>query len=237
MPLKYDVVVPLGMNCCVAFQLRHRGLRQYALPFDWVLMRGRESVRYMAHGFSNRFESLALRENLLPAIGPYWGPHCRYDRTNGFYFLHHFSGDFDQPGVYEAMYSKLRTRIDRLFCVLSKARTALVVMALLEPVPGETIGELEDALRQAFPSTCFTFRFVQFMANEYGLPDGDKFVAVNRRQSDYDMNITSAEWSFLDDVDIPRRKMARCDKIVRKVYKWAKKRLAAYGIGSMRDLP
>ena len=233
--MKYDVVVPLGMNCCSAFQLRHRGLRQYALPFDWVLMQGQESVRYMAHGFSNRFASLALKENLMPAVGPHWDPRSRYDRTNGFYFLHHFSGDFDRPGVYEAMYAKLRSRIDRLFCVLSHARTALIVMALLEPISVEIIEELKESLRQAFPDTCFTFRFVQFMANEYGLPDGDEFVAVNRRQSDYDMNFTSAEWSFLDDVDTPRRKMSRYDKIVRKVYKWARKRLVAYGIGSMRS--
>ena len=62
---KYDLICSLGGSCAAAHNLRIRGLRNAAYPFDWTYFTSDEAIYQLAEGFKNKFEKYMLKENLV----------------------------------------------------------------------------------------------------------------------------------------------------------------------------
>lgn len=94
----YDLIVSLGGNCSAAAQLNMRGLRQEALPFDWVYVVDERPFIWLAEHVGDRWRDLCLKENLqeiTPGHAEWSAEHAdrvQYvDRESGYRFVNHFN--------------------------------------------------------------------------------------------------------------------------------------------------
>ena len=110
-PQKYDLIASLGGNRAAAAQLRMRGLRPFALPFDWLLMEDVRTMEYLPKGFSNGFSDFCLKDNLRLLKEDYCTGTAKFkysDELTGWCFLHHFHGDVNSTDSYEKTTGRLR---------------------------------------------------------------------------------------------------------------------------------
>lgn len=52
---RYDLICSLGGNCSVAHNLLYRGLRKFALPFDWTYFEDISAIYKLAESFEVKF--------------------------------------------------------------------------------------------------------------------------------------------------------------------------------------
>jgi hypothetical protein len=131
---KYDVIFSLGGNCCVAHNLRVRGLRQVSLPFDWCYMKTTRPIEYLCEGFKNNFQDFLLKENLVPLTGEeYNNSHtnkAQYkDIHTGYYWVNHFPLGKDLSESYVEVYTKIRRRLDRLLSLIENGQHILCLFS------------------------------------------------------------------------------------------------------------
>lgn len=57
----YDNIISLGGNCSAASQLKQRGLRLQAMPFDYFFLRNEEDLKKAIFALKNNFENCFLK--------------------------------------------------------------------------------------------------------------------------------------------------------------------------------
>lgn len=239
-PQKYDLIASLGGNCAAAAQLRMRGLRPFALPFDWLLMEDVRTMEYLPKGFSNGFSDFCLKENLLLLKEDYGTGTAKFkyrDRLTGWCFLHHFHDDINCTDAYEKTAERLRRAIGRFFDAIRKSKNVLFVLSTAFPYDLAIAEDMASSIRSQFPDKNIDFHLVQFNA-KFENPEtlgerikspyctGEKW--ARNVNWGYELDKTSYEWQFLDDLELvsfPRKQIAGMDKIRYKIWKHLSNRL------------
>lgn len=243
---EYDSIVSLGGFCGAAAQLRIRGLRTCSMPFDWLYMESEESIKYLARAFQNDFKDFCLKENLaLVPQSQDLGGVAKYkyrDSLSKFVFIHHFHESIDKGG-YEKTYSTIKRRVDRFLSAFKPGKSVLLILATRFEYDLSLAARLLDSIREKFPGTSVDLHVIQFAAKlsdplalgekiplEYPF-SGEKY---SRPQGEYDINYTSSEWAFLDQVRLRNHeypKMRGFAKFKFKLWKSLSKYLRNEGYG------
>lgn len=198
----YDLVASLGGNCSAAHNLRFRGMRHCAYPFDWVAMSSGKCVAYLAQGFRNGFRDFMLEENCELVPGNAAHRIVVKDSASGFLFPNHFSRE-DFRAEFPAVAAKMKRRLGRLLSDLAHAKSALLVLAAELPFAVDDLRALESAIRESFPNLKADIRALQFGAESDSAERPLERVDLCRYRrpiNDYDFYKTNFEWAFLDDI-------------------------------------
>lgn len=226
----YDLIVSLGGNCSAASQMRMRGLRFFSLPFDWLFMEDTRPIEYLANGFENGFSDFMLKENLVLHNDDWQGGVAKYkykDAHTGFCFIHHFHKSIDEPGGYEAAASVMRHRINRLMSKIGLSSRILLILTTDFPFDVALAEKMIAKIRSQYPDKEIDFHMMQFgVVFDDPAIAGRKFVGMpftgglySRAKSTYDLEKTSAEWAFLDEITLSGHSIPTIDGINKFRYK------------------
>lgn len=230
MKKEYDLIVSLGGNCSAALQIRMRGLRVFSLPFDWLFMEDPRPIEYLADGFEKGFSDFMLKENLLPHTDGWQGGVAKFkykDAHTGFCFIHHFHKSIDEPGGYEAVASVMRHRINRLMSKIGLSSRILLILTTDFPFDVALAEKMIAKIRSQYPDKEIDFHMMQFgVVFDDPAIAGRKFVGMPftgglyaRAKSSYDIEKTSAEWAFLDEVALSGRRVLDINGMNKFLYK------------------
>lgn len=206
----YDLIVSLGGNCSAAAQLRIRGLRHMALPFDWLYIVDERPLIWLADHVADNWELLCLKENLMeitPDHSEWTDEHldcAKYvDVESGYRFINHFKASADFEEEYLRVCETLRRRIERLVSICRHGRV-LFLLATEIRVSDAVLERVLSAFGGAFPASHFELRYLHFGSDEWMERDcgAVHIVEIGRRQNRYDFVKTNFEWAFLDDVRV-----------------------------------
>lgn len=214
----YDLVVSLGANCSAAAQLRIRGLRHVALPFDWLYVVDERPFVWLADHVSDNWAALCLKENLseITPDHPEWNSEhldrVKYvDSESGYRFVNHFNASVDHEEEYLRVYGTLRRRIERLVSICQGGGGHILFLLATEVRVSEaTLAHVLSAFERRFPTTHFSLRYLHFGTGQYGECDSGAvhISEIGRRQNRYDFVKTNFEWVFLDEIrvkEMPRQ--------------------------------
>lgn len=241
----FDAIVSLGGFCGAAMQLRARGLRPYALPFDWTVMDGPETIRYLTRAFKDGFDDFLLEDNLVDLVWHGEAGVTKYkyrDRVSGYGVIHHFHKSLADGG-WAPVHAVMTRRIGRLLRLFENGGRILLILATpfeYDPVLAE---DLLYALREKYPQTAFELQVMQYGAT-FADPEvlAAKWPASRpffgggryaRKTCVYDLSRTSHEWSFLDDLSLSSEgaEMRGAVRLVYKLWKSLSKYLMKKGYG------
>ena len=244
---EYDLIVSLGGNCSVAFQLRHRGKRPFSLPFDWALMSDDLPIRYLSQAFKTQFDNFLQYEKVEEFESPaneFGRMTLRVrDAVSGYKFIHHFFGRQLNREIFEKGRAIIRKRIDRLYEKLVKSKRVLFVLLTAFTFDDILVKELRNGIVEAFPGMEVELRVMQFGA---ALPfvkiedDGLLRIYGHARSfsSVYDCQLTATEWRWMDRLRVKslpmpeeRRKQSIWIKWKFKIWKHLGKSLELDGAG------
>lgn len=246
MDKQYDSIVSLGGFCAPAIQMRARGLRACAMPFDWLLMTSDASVKWFANAVSTDFNGLCLKENLqlLPKCGTGSAPFRYLDIASGMIFKHHFHKPIEAGG-YAEVFETLQRRLRRFKALFVPNKSVLLILATTFPYEWNIADRILQAFRTRYPQTKVDLHVIQFagcLEHPSSIserpPDGSSFTGLRcaRRHGDYDLNYTSSEWAFLDEISIKGRSLPRLhgwSKFKFKLWKAFSKSLRDNGYGCL----
>lgn len=200
-PLKVDMICSIGGDCIAASQQKLRGLRPYALPFDWCFSDGAEAVRNFAGQLECGFSGFALRPNLMSIPGVKFG---YKDRATGYNFMHHFHAPLETAGEYERFREVLTRRINRLYSEIERSETVLFLLSRTFKMEEGCLDAVEDVCRRKWPQKKFFFAMATYNSLPSGVwTTGSRIVVrIPRDRNAYDMKEKVFEWSFLDNVSL-----------------------------------
>ena len=207
----YDLVVSLGANCTAAAQLRIRGLRHVALPFDWLYVVDERPFVWLADHVSDNWSGLCLKENLseITPDHPEWNSEhldrVKYvDAESGYRLVNHFNASIDNEEEYLRVYGTLRRRIERLVSICQGGGDILFLLATEVRVQEATLAHVLSAFQRRFPAAHFSLRYLHFGTGESGERDSGSIhiSEIGRHQNRYDFVKTNFEWAFLDEVRV-----------------------------------
>lgn len=205
---KFDLICSLGGNCSVAHNLEYRGLRKFALPFDWTYFKNEDAIYKLAECFIDGFKNFLLKENLQELKGSeYNNVHpnkAQYmDCRTGFYWVNHFDNKIeDFPDEYKKVKEKIDRRIERLKFCLEKSNKILFVLSTTFDISTESIQYLSNILEKLYPGKNFYFKVIIFSSKENHIltTNNIEIDYYERNTNDYDFTKTNYEWSFLDNL-------------------------------------
>ena len=209
----YDAVLPLGGGCPISFQLAHRGKRLFATPLDWTLIPDRRGIDYLPTGIRTDFKDLLRRENLIVCAKQRvekgrltWSYE---DTLSGFQFVHHFHGDIADFCVYDHVWKVHTRRLRRMLDFIESNKRILFVLNTKFEFDTEAAVRIYDALEHRFARTQVQLLVMQFNANHPRREEVRPGLVVERFARPindvYDMTMTTAEWEFLDWIELPGR--------------------------------
>lgn len=241
----YDAIVSLGGNCAAASQLRIRGLRPYALPFDWTYMDGPETITWLARGFRNGFSDFCLQKNLIPIVREDFSgiaPFRYKDCVSGYNFIHHFWKDAKTEEGYKSAYNVLRRRVDRLLEVVKRSRSLLFVLGTDFEYDPLLASDFLETLRKDYSDKIIDMHVIQcqvIFINPLAIAEkwpSDMPFAGGRyaeSMSSYDYSKTDSKWGFLDSLMLANgnvsKKIGRFDGIKYRIWKHLSKSLRDNG--------
>lgn len=108
-------LVPLGYFCSVAMELERVGLRQFSLPFDWIIS---EDFNKVLYEIENGFEHFLDKNSFCQEYDV--NPEYYYNEAAGLHFYHDFNPykSFDEQ--YENFEKKYKKRIKRFFEIIKQ---------------------------------------------------------------------------------------------------------------------
>ena len=243
----YDAIVPLGGNCAVASQLRHRGKRLLSLPLDWTLMQDDQPLEYLPTGIRTRFADMCLRENLSEFEAPTheFGKLALHvlDSATGFRFIHHFHATLADDSEYERVYKTQQRRIERMYQLIESSRHVLFVLETAFEYDIALAERIFSTLAETFPSVEIELYVMQFAASacsERVLHNGLMRVSTFKRPINvvYDNQFTGHEWCWMDRLKVGNaplpEEVRKRNRLLRMVFHWwfsVGKRLERCGAG------
>lgn len=147
LPQPFDAIINLGGECQVAYQMRLHGIRNEALPFDWIITPVAGLKKILEEQFAQ-----FLNPNHLIFVANEKSTYV-YDTHYGIRFLHDFKLVPDFMKEYEKIYSIYARRIERFLQLLHESKQALFIRK--NSTKQEAI-ELRDLLKRLCPDNNFT---------------------------------------------------------------------------------
>ena len=199
--LTVDMICSLGGDCIAASQQKLRGLRPYALPFDWCFADGETAVVNLARQLRCRFAGMALKENLRPIQGIKNG---YKDIATGYNFIHHFKSAIEEPGEYERFREVFDRRVNRLVEGIERSSEILFIVSRVYRLHTGCLREFGKVCHELWPGKRFHFILATYNSNESVVQhDGEMMVVrIARDRTSYDVKEKVFEWSFLDNVKL-----------------------------------
>lgn len=171
----YDLIVSLGGNCAAAYQMKRRGLRPFALPFDYLFMNSQKTIRYLSEGFKNGFKDFCLKENLREmtpqekaAAGGDKDKFKYNDTLTDYGFIHHFKHSIADKNGYEETAAVFRRRINRLFDKINESKKILFLLETHFSYDISLAKSLRDAVQALYPDKEIYWEIIQFSSNTGG---------------------------------------------------------------------
>lgn len=225
---EFDLVISLGGNCSAAGQLRMRGKRYEAMPFDWTLMHDTKPIEYLPRGFANQFHDICLYENVSeyePAANEFGRCSLRLrDNLSGYCFIHHFHKPLSNRKAFEVERMVIVRRIARMYERVNKAKSVLFVLETSFEYNPDLLINLHDALKAVFPSTEIFLAAMQFSAHEYTSTMVRENIFLDRHIRPvnivYDNQFTAPEWLWMDSLIIKGEKTAEQLRKTSLLIKW-----------------
>jgi hypothetical protein len=220
MKSEYDAIVSLGGFCAPAQQLRARGLRNVAMPFDWLYMVDESTVKWLVGAFANDFKDFCLKENLevLTRNGTAGiAPFMYRDKASGYGFIHHFYKSLEDGG-YEEFWPTMNRRMKRFLSLFRPGGSILLILATPFSFDLADADKLLSTIRGRHPDVHVDLYVMQFavpfsenLVIAKRIDEGHSFegILLARRQSTYDLHRTSYEWSFMDGLTIKGRQVKK----------------------------
>lgn len=209
--MEFDFCLSLGGSCAAAIQLRRRGKRPAALPFDWLMTHEARSFDCQVQivcGERGWLERDNVKRIAPPYQGPGLGPFQYRDEGTGFEFLHDFHGDIDErPQLYADVVAVYRRRFDRLRAWLADARRVLLVIDSPLKFSNGRLEELRSLWAVRFPQVEFHLFAVLYSQDAAGRLDEGRLVVrrLLRAKHAYDNDSTAPVGDFLDGVTLSGR--------------------------------
>ena len=226
---EFDLIVSLGGNCSTALQLKHRGLRKFALPLDWTLMEDVKPIELLPEMLQTGFARFLRWENAVQARPPRHTHHTLShqirDSYSGWVFTHHFMGNRFSQEMFEQVRAVMQRRIDRFYEKASKAGSVLFILETAFAYEDGLVQNLFHALQGVWPSKDIYLVVMEFSAPEQGeqwLHDGHLVIAKYQRPHNivYDNQFTSHEWHWMDSLRISGLKTADEKRRTERPIKW-----------------
>lgn len=210
----FDLIVPLGVDCVAASQLKFRGLRVASFPFDWVTSELDEK-RLMRPILSleNHFADWLKPENLdwerSVAMGQQGFHFPVYDKGTGCIFLHDFKSEKPDTEEIALVREKYARRIQRLYNMLERAKSVLFIFAGRDDeISGPELEKVRQRLLILFPGKDIMLYAVTCSAPQNTLEEDcseDSHIFIQRctvPREDYGVHVK--EWSarWLDKVKL-----------------------------------
>ena len=200
----YDLVCSLGGNCAAAHNLKWKGLRLYAYPFDWTYVTEVKSIYKLAESFKNNFSDILLRENLkeLPA-NPDHKNNIQYeDKKTNIVWPNHFKYKIENDKEYQKVKQKIDRRCKRLLEHINKADKILFLFSLNFEVEIKIFVDFLTFLSNLYPNKKIDLKILCFncKTNEKLKQGNLELLKYQRAMKDSDFNKTNQDWSFLDDI-------------------------------------
>ena len=160
---QHTIIFPLGYNCDCATFLRNKGLRRYALPFDWLTG---ATIQTRINLLKNKFEGFLEKENLQPIAttqnSPRKGTKHYLDTNTGFKFFHDFSLNKTLDEDFPSIKQKYDKRIKRFYDLVEQSDTiAFIWCSSNKPLTNEEITNAKDQLTALFPNRNVLFHEIK----------------------------------------------------------------------------
>jgi glycosyltransferase involved in cell wall biosynthesis len=143
-----DAFISLGDACSPAYWLTHQGLRQYALPFDWMMHYDLDLVLdTLLHSKANWFTDFTEEPTQNP------DERCVKDNTSQMISLHHFPKEHTVKDYLPVFNSIFRRRKERFCKILSGYKNICFVMT--RTILVAEIVQFMQKLCQMYPTSNF----------------------------------------------------------------------------------
>jgi len=210
---EYDLIFSLGANCSAAHNLQDRGLRPFALPFDWTFIKDEKALLAFARGLDDHFAEFTHFENFhLLGSEDLSGSHVdRVQYKNiitGYYFVNHFNKKITPDDI---DFATLKKRFARLDQHLEEARSICAIICANFFITSDTAREVRDALRKKYPGKDIDMFMLNFSCPEemQERMEGLTISRHARAMNDYDFYKTNIEWRFMDEFRLSGRLIPR----------------------------
>lgn len=251
--IEYDAVIPLGMNCAMATQLKWRGLRQASFPFDWLLFQEDDALESIVTLLETRFENFLNKDYLVDEESRI---RTRILVTNTFFhiqFPHDFLQTIDENELANVK-AKYARRIDRLYDTIKQSDTVCLAISGKKGFLELTkINATYERIRKLFPTTKIDLYIVSFeddsnTREEVPLNGGTLYLEhLIRPLNTYDVNEKTWEFSWLNSVSltskfvssisgarVTNRKISFVERIHYKIYHHTRKWLDKHNVLRLR---
>jgi hypothetical protein len=143
----YDLIVNLGGDCQVEYQMQINNLRNFALPFDYLITPVDSLVKLLV----NKFHNFLAKKHLVLVQADT----VKYvnDRVYDINLMHDFTFSGNTITNYDAVKTKFARRIKRLFGVIEQSNKVLFIRKTVTKKDAHLISEV---LKSLFPTKTFT---------------------------------------------------------------------------------
>lgn len=206
---KFNLILSLGGSCFAAHNIQYRNLRYCSMPFDWFFIRSEVPIIRLAECFKNDFKDFMKQENLVELVGDERGDdnngHYQYKDTYSEYrTIHAFNKPATDNNEYKRVKKVIDKRINRMYKLLQKSKSVMLVLDSRCDVHFETLLNLKNIIKEKFNIEHIEIHHIQFGANENmnDCNDDIYMYKVARNLNNYDISKTNYEWNFLDDIEL-----------------------------------
>ena len=207
--IEYDLICSLGANCSASNELKLRGLRQIALPFDWTWFNSVDALNCLAAGFKNNFSDFMKKENLEKLEGKkYSSWHSDriqfLDKATNFKYYNHFYKTEDEEAEIDRVIALFRKRCDRLDFFLKNSKKVLFILSVICDLPTDAVKNLLNTIQEVYPDCEINIYFQAFDCekDEYIELPHLKIARYKRKENVYDYTWTNFNWNFLDNLKL-----------------------------------
>lgn len=227
----YDAIIPIGMSCVMATQLKKRGLRQASYPFDWLLFPKEDALETVVELIQTRFKGFLERNHLVVDSNKViTGRVSVCDTVLNITFLH----DFFSPQLPDeeliSNQAKYQRRIERFYHDISMGETVCLTLAIEKSqMDKHRLMEACRKLRKVFPKGELDFFVVVYEDEEevfesLPLEKGTLYLKhLKRAKTMYDTQERVWEFCWLDEVGLTDRFKSKIQEgaiVCRKMTAW-----------------
>ena len=220
---EYDLICSLGANCSASNQLKKRGLRQIALPFDWTWFNTSKAVNSLAEGFGVGFSNFMSAEKLRKLekneYSNWHSDRWQYEDLNTeVKYFNHFYKTANEEAEKQRVIDIFRKRCKRFDYLLQNSKNVLLILSVVCDIDIESIKNLLRAIQEKYPACkiCLHFQAFNCRKDECYQDGYLKIAKYKRMENVYDYLETNFEWSFLDKVKLSDLFYKNCISITQK---------------------